>query len=62
MKAERDRDPGEELFLPGLGGEPPGVFTVSEITSRIKSLLEGSFAAVSVEGEISNAKQAASGH
>ncbi len=62
MKVERDRDPGEELFLPGLGGEPPGVFTVSEITSRIKSLLEGSFAAVSVEGEISNAKQAASGH
>ena len=38
------------------------VFTVSQITRDIKLLLEEGFAEVWVEGEISNFKQAASGH
>ncbi|MBZ5552189.1 MAG: exodeoxyribonuclease VII large subunit [Acidobacteriia bacterium] len=38
------------------------VFTVSEITGRIKGLLEAEFASVWVEGEISNFTRAASGH
>ncbi|HET7838400.1 MAG TPA: exodeoxyribonuclease VII large subunit [Rectinemataceae bacterium] len=38
------------------------VFGVSELTSRIGSLLEGSFPAVTVEGEISNCRPASSGH
>jgi len=38
------------------------IFTVSEITREIKSILEGSFGQVWVEGEISNFQTAASGH
>jgi exodeoxyribonuclease VII large subunit len=38
------------------------VFTVSEITGRIKALLELEFSSVWVEGEISNFTRAASGH
>jgi len=38
------------------------VYTVSEITGRIKGLLEAEFASVWVEGEISNFTRAASGH
>jgi exodeoxyribonuclease VII large subunit len=38
------------------------VLSVTEITSRIKGLLEGEFPSVWVEGEISNFKRAASGH
>jgi exodeoxyribonuclease VII large subunit len=37
-------------------------FTVTEITRRIKQLLEGGFASVIVEGEISNFKRHSSGH
>lgn len=41
---------------------PDKVFTISEITALIKDVLESSFDAVWVEGEISNYKLAASGH
>ncbi len=53
------------LHIPSSAGEDDsdsGSFTVSEITRRIKSLLEGSIAAVSVEGEISGLKASPSGH
>jgi exodeoxyribonuclease VII large subunit len=38
------------------------IWTVSEITARIRDLLEGQFSAVWVEGEISNCRGAQSGH
>lgn len=38
------------------------VFKVSEITAHIKELLESSFPAVSIEGELSNFRPASSGH
>jgi exodeoxyribonuclease VII large subunit len=38
------------------------VYTVSEITREIKTLLESRFFALWVEGEVSNAKRASSGH
>lgn len=38
------------------------VFKVSEITTHIKDLLESSFPAVSIEGELSNFRPASSGH
>jgi exodeoxyribonuclease VII large subunit len=40
----------------------PNVYTVSEITGRIKKLLEVKFIRVGVVGEISNLRPAASGH
>ena len=43
------------------GGEPP-TLTVTQLTRRIRGLLEEGFASVLVEGELSNVKQAASGH
>jgi exodeoxyribonuclease VII large subunit len=42
--------------------QKPKVYTVSELTRLIKSALEIEFAEVSVEGEISNLRVAASGH
>jgi len=38
------------------------IYTVSEITGRIKKLLEVRFIRVGVVGEVSNLRQAASGH
>ena len=40
----------------------PQVLTVSELTRRVKNLVEGSFSVVWVEGEISNLGVAPSGH
>ncbi|MDR8389747.1 exodeoxyribonuclease VII large subunit [Aliifodinibius sp. S!AR15-10] len=40
----------------------PSVFSVSELTDDIKSLLEGNFIDIKVEGEISNASTSANGH
>jgi exodeoxyribonuclease VII large subunit len=37
-------------------------WTVTELTARVKSSLEGQFASVWIEGELSNFKAAASGH
>ena len=38
------------------------VFTVSELTSQIKEILEGTFVGIWVEGEISNFRRPSSGH
>lgn len=40
----------------------PSVLSVSELTGEIKSLLEGHFLDIKVEGEISNVSQSRSGH
>ena len=40
----------------------PDVLKVSELVNKIKGLLEGSFASLSVEGEISNLSHSAAGH
>ncbi|MEW6356394.1 MAG: exodeoxyribonuclease VII large subunit [Planctomycetota bacterium] len=40
----------------------PKIYTVTELTRRIKALLEGTFPLVWVSGEISNARQYNSGH
>lgn len=45
-----------------LPGNETGVFSVSELNARIRSLLEGSFPYVWVKGEISNFRIPASGH
>ena len=42
--------------------DPEKVFSVSEISQIIKEMLEGVFAEIKVEGEISNLKTASSGH
>lgn len=49
-------------FGSGHESEPTPFLTVSELTSLIKGNLEASFPDVTVEGEISNAKLASSGH
>ena len=56
----QDRPQAAQLRAEG-GGEPP-VLTVSQLTRRIRGLLEEEFAVVLVEGELSNVKAAASGH
>jgi len=50
-----------ELFRP-RPGTAGGVLSVSELTARIKGLLEGEFRSVGVEGEVSNYKLYPSGH
>jgi exodeoxyribonuclease VII large subunit len=45
---------------PAPGPAPP--LTVSEVTTRLKQLVEGRFGAVHVEGEISNCRPWSSGH
>lgn len=42
--------------------EPNKVFTISQLTNRIKNLLEGEIGMVWVSGEISNYRPASSGH
>jgi exodeoxyribonuclease VII large subunit len=44
------------------GSAEPAVYTVSQLTRRIRQLLEGALPTVSVQGEIGNLKIAASGH
>jgi len=51
-----------EFFREGHTGYEDSVFTVSGLTGNIRELLEGSFSAVWVEGEISNFKRHSSGH
>ena len=51
----------EEASRRGEAGEPP-VLSVTQLTRRIKGLLEEEFPIVLVEGELSNVKGAASGH
>jgi len=52
---------------PGSGGGPsvpqrPKPLTVSELTARIRGVLEPSFSEVWLQGEVSNCRPAASGH
>jgi exodeoxyribonuclease VII large subunit len=42
--------------------QPPTIYTVSRLTAEIKSLLEGEFDRIWVEGEISNFSYPSSGH
>jgi exodeoxyribonuclease VII large subunit len=42
--------------------QPPPIYTVSSLTAEIKSLLEGEFEAIWLEGEISNFAAPTSGH
>ena len=42
--------------------QPPRIYTVSQVTAEIKSLLEGKFDLIWVEGEISNFSSPSSGH
>jgi exodeoxyribonuclease VII large subunit len=42
--------------------QPPRIYTVSQLTVEIKSLLEGNFGFIWVEGEISNFARPSSGH
>jgi len=53
------------LDLPFDDEEPPRMqrpWSVSEVTARIRSLLEEEFMGIAVEGEISNCRQWSSGH
>jgi exodeoxyribonuclease VII large subunit len=49
-------------LLHPIPGDEPGVYSVSELNARIRSLLEGSLPFVWVKGEISNFRIPASGH
>jgi len=49
-------------LLHPIPGDETGVFSVSELNSRIRSILEGSLPFVWVKGEISNFRIPASGH
>lgn len=49
-------------LLHPIPGEEAGVFSVSELNARIRSILEGSLPFVWVKGEISNFRIPASGH
>ncbi len=48
--------------MPSLKEEPKHIYTVTEITEGIKSVLEEVFPQVWVEGEISNLRISAAGH
>ena len=48
--------------MPNKDPHKPKVYTVSELTRKIKSILEVEFGEVHVEGEISNFRAAQSGH
>lgn len=50
---------GSELFS---AAETRSVWSVSDLTTRVKRLIEKEFTAVNVRGEISNLRQQASGH
>ncbi|MCM2324278.1 MAG: exodeoxyribonuclease VII large subunit [Oligoflexia bacterium] len=59
------RKPPEELPLFAQAGRPPSppvAWTVTELTSRIRGVLEPAFPQIWVQGEISNLRPAASGH
>src|SRR5262245_14186105 len=50
--------------LPFEGEQParPAAISVSELTSQLKGLVEGTFTGVAVEGEVSNCRTWSSGH
>lgn len=47
---------------PLLAGQGPKIYTVKELTRRIRELMESSFSAIWIEGEISGFKHHHSGH
>ena len=58
-------DPSADLFSLSSGPVPdakPRVFSVGDVTRAIRSVIEGAFVDVWVEGEVSNYRQQASGH
>ncbi len=58
-------DPSDDLFSLSTGPAPevkPRVFSVGDVTRAIRSVIEGAFVEVWVEGEVSNYRQQASGH
>jgi len=55
----KEPDPAAEFAFKTLGKK---VFSVSEITRRVRELIENNFPSVWIEGEISNFKQIMSGH
>lgn len=58
----RGRIPISRAFFYTVSMDTSTKLTVSELTERIRRCLEGNFAAVVVEGELSNCKLASSGH
>jgi exodeoxyribonuclease VII large subunit len=46
----------------GLGNSKPQIYTVSDITNGIKSLLENTFTNIWIKGEVTNYKHHTSGH
>jgi exodeoxyribonuclease VII large subunit len=49
-------------MMESAGNPQEGCYTVSEITSLIRELLEGEFFSITVEGEISNFRPSSTGH
>lgn len=67
METERDPpgapyDPLSDLLAPAPGPDNAPAMSVGELSRAIKRTLEGDFGHVRVQGEISGAKRAASGH
>ena len=55
--------PAAPVYPRAMAGTPPErIFTVSEITERIKGILEDGFPRVVVEGEVSNFRPSSTGH
>jgi exodeoxyribonuclease VII large subunit len=60
-ESDADRDPGSGVRDP-IKSEPRRVYSISQLTDRIRTLLEEQFFEVWVEGEISNCFVAKTGH
>jgi exodeoxyribonuclease VII large subunit len=60
-EADPGRDPGSGIRNP-IAVEPRRVFSVSQLTDRIRTLLEERFFEIWVEGEISNCRMWNTGH
>lgn len=54
--------PRRTLFDPTPAGSDDGLWTVGELTARVKGVIEADFAEVGVRGEVSNLSRPASGH
>jgi exonuclease VII large subunit len=52
----------DDYTLLSSSGDMTSVLTVSQITAQVKSVLDGTFRSVLVEGEISNFLHHGSGH
>ena len=54
-------EPGPDPLMDGGSGENQ-VYSVTQVTRRVRALLEGTIGDIWVEGEISNLRKQASGH